>query len=311
MVDLPIRARLDRVSHRRSESLVEEHLAAQQSVTAGENATLLIYCDGRPLVGEAGLPVELALVELPREFAPQAVFLGMLDGRARYVIELRREQLETAFSSLREAATMPFRQLVPALAQEQGELLSFAQGILNWRRDHRFCPSCGAPLLAEASGHVLACSVADCGRKMFPRIDPVVIMLAICDDRVLLVRHRRERSSGFFSSIAGFVEHGETLEQAVARETAEEIGLTVDEIGYFGSQAWPLPGSMMVGFWARVRDDKVVMDSEELLETRWFRRDELLAPTQPLAAKFSIAGTMIGAWARGAELTFRPFVERK
>lgn len=271
------------------------------------SARIYVYCDGRPLVDEAGAVVALAWQEVGGVLRDRAIFLGMTAQGPRFVINASRVEWDVATNCFpAHWRGMGFRELAPALSALEGELLAFAQGLVNWHADHRYCPSCASALAFAEGGHVLRCTGAECGRQVFPRLDPVVIMLVLHQERLLLVRHNRSRASEFYSSIAGFVEYGETLEQAVMRETAEETGLPVCGLSYFGSQAWPFPNSMMVGFWAEVSHDAFKLDEREILEARWFTRAELASPQVPIAPAFSIAGMMIDAWVLG----LNPVAER-
>ena len=167
------------------------------------------------------------------------------------------------------------RALGMLLGDAEAGLLVHAIALENWHRTHRFCARCGRPTDAVMAGHVRKCP--DCGTEHFPRTDPAVIMLVIDDrDRCLLGRHA-SWPEGRFSTLAGFVEPGESLEQGVAREVLEEAGVLVDEAVYLGSQPWPFPSSLMLGFHAHASSDRVRVDGEEIAEARWFTRAELKA----------------------------------
>lgn len=266
-----------------------------------DSTRIYVYCDGRPMVDEASVVATLPWRDVDGTLRDRVIFLGMSAREPRYVIGATRDEWDASTTRLPEHwRGMGFRELAPALSAREGELLAFAQGLVNWHADHRYCPSCGSALAFAEGGHMLRCTGAECGRQVFPRLDPVVIMLVLHQEQLLLVRHNRTRASEFYSSIAGFVEYGETLEQAVMRETAEETGLEVCGLSYFGSQAWPFPNSMMVGFWAQVAHDRVKLDPTEIREARWFTRAELEMPRVPVAPNFSIAGMMIDAWVRRA-----------
>jgi NAD+ diphosphatase len=157
----------------------------------------------------------------------------------------------------------------------QAGLLFYAAGLLAWHRGAVHCGRCGAPTRTGRAGHVRVCTEEECGAVQFPRTDPAIITLVRRGDRALLGRQPRW-DPGLFSTLAGFVEPGESLEEAVAREVNEEVGLAVVRTVYFASQPWPFPHSLMIGFrtWA-AEGDLVV--GEELEEARWFTRDELRA----------------------------------
>lgn len=171
-----------------------------------------------------------------------------------------------------------------ALAMDAAEagLFAYAAAMLHWARTHRFCGTCGEPTAVAEAGHVRRCPN---GHSWHPRTDPVVIMLVIDTpgDRVLLGR-QRGWPAGRFSALAGFVEPGEALEVAVAREVAEEAGVSVSAVRYVASQPWPFPANLMVGFTAVAtgrldggQADQLVVDEKELDDARWFTRDELRA----------------------------------
>jgi len=161
--------------------------------------------------------------------------------------------------------------------------------ILRWHRDHRFCGRCGTAMVEEF-GEML-CRCPSCGFSNYPRISPAVIMSVIRDGRILLGRSPRF-PKGVYSVLAGFVEAGETLEQAVAREIREEVGIEVTHIRYFGSQPWPFPHSLMVGFTARYLSGAIDVDHRELEDAGWFSPAEM--PRLPI--KLSIASRLINAF---------------
>jgi NAD+ diphosphatase len=174
-----------------------------------------------------------------------------------------------------------------------------AVGIANWHAVHTHCPRCGAVTVPEQAGHSRRCPVD--GSEHFPRLDPAVIMLVTDpEDRCLLARNALwpERR---VSILAGFVEPGESAEQAVAREVLEETGISVVSARYVGSQPWPMPHSLMLGFRARATGSlQIVVDSEEIAEARWFSRDELRASIESgeikLPPPVSIAHRIIESW---------------
>ncbi|WP_426244940.1 NAD(+) diphosphatase [Nocardioides sp. LHG3406-4] len=182
--------------------------------------------------------------------------------------------------------------------------LFHAIGLAEWHWVTRFCPRCGGGLTSSHAGHELVCT--SCGRAQFPRTDPAVIMAVTlgepgaADERVLLGR-QQAWPAGRWSTLAGFVEPGETFEDAVRREVMEEVGTPVGEVTYFGNQPWPLPASLMVGFLARATSDRIDVDGAEIEEARWFTRAELLADAASGAITVpkgvSISSSLLESWA--------------
>jgi NAD+ diphosphatase len=173
-----------------------------------------------------------------------------------------------------------------------------AFGLENWHRTHKFCARCGQPSQAVAAGHVRKCTA--CATEHFPRTDPAVIMLVVDPrDRALLGRQPSWPEKRF-STLAGFVEPGESLRQAVAREVAEEVGTRVADVTYIDSQPWPFPSSLMLGFHATAVDDRIEVDGNEIAEARWFSREELRAAVEAgdilLPGTISISRHLIELW---------------
>lgn len=217
------------------------------------------------------------------------ILLGWFEGRRCVLADLPPElPFELAGARFEE-----LRALLALLRQEEGQLLSCARALLIWRSRHRYCGVCAAPTEPRAAGHVLACSA--CGNEFFPRIDPAVIVLVTSGSRALLGR-QASWPAGRYSALAGFVEAGETLEQAVAREVEEETGVRLDSMHYIASQPWPFPASLMVGFHAQAPFMPVQLDGE-LEDARWFERTELQsAATGLLPPSQTIARRLIDHW---------------
>lgn len=184
-----------------------------------------------------------------------------------------------------------------------GELACLGAGkaLVDWHMRHGFCARCGAPSKANASGWRRDC--ASCGAQHFPRTDPVAIMLAVRGENCLLARQPRFQP-GMFSCLAGFVEPGETLEDAVRRETLEEAGIRTGKVRYLATQSWPFPSSLMIGCLAEALNDEIVLETAELEAGRWFARDEavsMLRKTHPnglyCPPRMAIANTLLWAWA--------------
>lgn len=164
------------------------------------------------------------------------------------------------------------REAVAALPRDEGGVVAYAAGLLNWHRRSRFCSVCGRPTVAREGGHIRHCN--RCGTDHHPRLDPVVIMLVVDRDRVLLGRQRSWPAKRY-SAMAGFVSQGESLEEAVAREVAEEAGVEVGHPNYFGSQPWPFPSSLMLGFIVPWIAGEPPGPDSELEDARWFTREAL------------------------------------
>jgi NAD+ diphosphatase len=230
------------------------------------------------------------------------VLLGVVEERAYFALDL--SPVEAPLEALRSALPVEFtdlRRVGPLLARHEGSLLAYARGITYWHSRHRFCGVCGSPTLSEEAGHVRRCSNEACKAQHFPRTDPAVIMLVHDGDRCLLGR-QRIWPAGMHSTLAGFVEPGESLEEAVAREVEEETAIRVDEVTYHSSQPWPFPASIMLGFHARARTTEIRVDHSELQDARWYDRAFLLSHEDNddfrMPRRDSIARRLIEDWLR-------------
>lgn len=205
---------------------------------------------------------------------------------------------------------LPLRGLLPALADttDAGDtpLLLHASGLAEWHWSTRFCPRCGGGLQPRAAGHELACTL--CGVRQFPRIDPAVIMTVSAGEpgspreRLLLGRQSAwpERR---FSTLAGFCEPGETAEDAVRREVQEETGILVGAVEYVGSQGWPFPASLMLGYAGRAISEEITVDHDELADARWWTREEMAEQASSgelvLPGGVSISRSLVERWYGG------------
>lgn len=188
-----------------------------------------------------------------------------------------------------ETTLIGLRRLFGIIPDELFNMANLAVHLAHWDRTHVFCSRCGSPI--EDRQDVRAKECSQCGLLVFPRISPAVIVLVKKGDEILLARSGRfER--GLFSVLAGFVEPGETLEEAVAREVREEVGISISHITYFGSQPWPFPDSLMVGFTAEYLEGDLRIDGEEIVEAGWHRAGNL--PKIP--DKVSIARRLIDSF---------------
>jgi NAD+ diphosphatase len=198
------------------------------------------------------------------------ILLGIRDGRAFFALDAgSTEVLGDNGSVLMDARTA-----APMIDGGEAAILAEARSLIDWHDRHRFCARCGTPSVVASGGWVRHCP--ECKAHHFPRVDPVVIMLAVRGERCLLGRGHR-RPGARFSCLAGFMEPGETPEEAVRREVSEESGIRVGRVRYLASQPWPFPSSLMMGFLGEALTEEITIDHEELAEVRWFERDEVRA----------------------------------
>jgi NAD+ diphosphatase len=183
------------------------------------------------------------------------------------------------------------REMLLRLEEPLGALAGRARQLLEWDRDHRFCGRCGTPMQDKADERARICPA--CGHLCFPRINPAIIVGVRRGDTLLLCRNRRFPGV-MFSLVAGFVDVGETLEQTVAREVGEEVGLRVREIRYFGSQSWPFPSGLMLGFTAEAEPGDIRVDGDEIVEAGWYTAANLPPIPRPGSISRCIIGSVLG-----------------
>ncbi len=280
---------LDRAAHFRSD---EQKLAAFHHdgragiyVVAGDNIVLKAHGETLdPLFS----PAEARALGTPRE----TMFLGHLHGAPRFgagldpvAVEALKARNDLKLIDLRTIAVQGL------VAAEHVPPLAEAKAVLGWHARHRFCPNCSSATFVTQGGWRRDCPV--CKAEHFPRTDPVVIMLPIAGDRCVLGRSPRFPQT-MWSCLAGFAEPGESIEEAVRREVAEDVGIVCAQVSYFASQPWPFPSSLMIGCHAEAVTDQIVIDKDEIEEARWFDRAELrlmlsrshpesLSPPPPIA----------------------------
>jgi len=225
-----------------------------------------------------------------------SVFLGLAGDRPLFATYATLDEPDRGHpAGLREAAT--------ELPAEEAALGAYAASLLSWHRRHTYCANCGAATESVDGGHERRCPA--CGAHHFPRTDPVVIVRVVdASDRLLLGR-QASWPAGRFSVLAGFVEPGETLEEAVRREVLEESGVVVGPAAYVASQPWPFPSSLMIGFNAVATGGEPRPGDGELQEVRWFARDEVQAAAQGrgeimLSPPYSISRRLIDGWLAAA-----------
>lgn len=248
-----------------------------------------------------------ALVQLPHEALPpgwlawQSVFLGFVPGTASgtplFALAAPDEYVAHFERHGRFAELRPLAMRLPST---DAALVAHARAVIHWHSTHRYCGGCGQALECARGGHARRCVNDSCHMmEIFPRIDPVVIMLVTHGDRCLLGR-QHGWPPGRYSCLAGFAEAGETLEEAVRREVLEEAGVHVTDVRYHSSQPWPFPQSLMIGFMARAESPDITLHDHELEDARWYSRAdihrELAAGTLRVSAPLSIAYRLLRDW---------------
>ena len=305
---------LDRASVRRAD---RQWLEAQ---LRGPQGRLVPVWRSRNLI-DPGAPPEdpPEAIRLPAEGygallerGDEPLFLGLHGGLAYFASDLSGlEQKEAEALCGVEAAPesngaefLDLRFVGPMMNREHGNLLAYARGMLTWRRRHMYCGVCGAETRPRDGGHQRVCTGPDCNTSHFPRTDPAVIMLVTYGDKCLLGR-QKVWPPGMHSTLAGFVEPGETLEMAVAREVFEESGVRVHDVRYHSSQPWPFPTSLMLGFHATALSDELDVNTDELETAAWFERDWVIEQIRRRSEEFklprrdSIARQLCEYWLAG------------
>jgi NAD+ diphosphatase len=256
--------------------------------------TQLVRREPRPHI--AFLTSEHPLVRAATE--DSALLLGWFGEQRVLLVEPSDAELESAGAAQllpHDATFVELRPLVPLLDEREASLLAYARALGYWRARHRWCGVCGARCAPQRAGHVMHCTTG-CGTDYFPRIDPAIIVLVTDGEHALLGR-QASWPPGRYSTIAGFVEPGESLEDAVAREVQEETGVDVIDVDYVSSQPWPFPSSLMLGFHATARAGAPIhCNDAELEDARWFTRAQIAAGEALLPPRVSISYRLIERW---------------
>jgi NAD+ diphosphatase len=259
---------LNRAAHLRED---EGWIAA----ALGSPATrFIVFFQGKPLVeGGAARAPRAKAVARPRADAI-LTFLGLQDEAPVFAADL--SALEDPYAAI-DAAGAEFtdmRSLTGALPVDDATILATARAMLHWQSKTKFCSVCGAATRPIRAGYVMLCT--KCETEHFPRTDPAVIMLVTKGDRLLLGQsHRFPKERNFYSTLAGFVEPGESLEDAVRREVFEEVGIKVGEVTYHSSQPWPFPASLMLGYYAEALTETITLETAEMRDAQWFTRAQI------------------------------------
>jgi NAD+ diphosphatase len=286
---------LDRASERREDPAWLEQARRDPSARC-----VVVRPDGKVIALDQGQRLaRLPFAALAKADDADASFLGLDEGAPVFALRLA-EPAGAVLAQLHEGEFRDLRSLAATLSAAEAGLAAYARALFHWQSRKRHCGSCGAPTRLEAAGHRARCSDTACNQEYFPRTDPAIIVIVHRGDRCLLGRQAAWPERGF-STLAGFVEPGETLEHAVQREVAEETGVHVGACRYRASQPWPFPASLMLGFEAEAQSDRIAVGAE-LAEARWFeaaRMPELIARGElALSPAISIAFHLINGWYR-------------
>ncbi len=295
---------LDRASYRRSDpDWIAGRLAAPESLAVA-------LWNGKPLVEtgkDGGVRIAYLAADMARVLAAgpeRLLFLGLWNETAVFAVDLDADA-DPADGPLEGLGRFEdLRAIAVALEAGEAAILATAKSMFEWRRKHRHCANCGVATEAREGGWKRVCP--DCKAQHFPRTDPVVIMLAVKGERCLLGR-QAAWPAGMYSALAGFVEPGESIEEACARELYEEAAVRVTKVRYHSTQPWPYPSSLMIGLIAEIETDEAVPDAIEIDEVRWFTRAQAggLIRGELTDAKappgMAIAHQLIRAWAEEAK----------
>ena len=221
----------------------------------------------------------------------ELIFLGIFRDNPTFAIKIDGDN--TPFQELGEFQEL--RYLGTVLPPDEANLVAHARALVLWHASQVFCGTCGSAARPGAAGNSRICMNDNCGREIFPRVDPAIIVLVEDGDRCLLGR-QQAWPEGRYSTIAGFVEPGESLEDAVRREVYEETNIRVGKVTYHSSQPWPFPSSLMLGFTAEATTTDIELNDGELEDARWFPREDLLSDFPKLPFRISIARRLVDDW---------------
>ncbi len=235
------------------------------------------------------------------------IFLGKINEKFYFSINIKSKIEKNTFINQGDIITDQLRNVIGSLTELDSSYLALAKGMTFWHEKNKFCGVCGSKTKMEEAGFVLRCVNKNCNQSHFPRTDPAIITLVSNKDKVLLARSSRFPQK-MYSTLAGFVEPGESLELALKREVYEEVGVNVYKIEYFQSQPWPFPASLMLGFFAETEDTDLNIDEDEIEDANWFNISQLKDLTHPeikdgfkLPRFDSIARRLVNDWIRRYE----------
>jgi NAD+ diphosphatase len=267
-------------------------------------AEFIAVWHGQNLFGQSGQGEPVLVPASKAQHLPTPIFLGLRsDGIGLFAVNVAdAETHDAALLAIGlddgAAAFVQLREFTGTLSAHERSALLYSRALLHWHDTQRFCSRCGSPTVATEAGHVMICSNPECKHQFFPRSDPATIMLVHRPGFCLLGR-QPSWPEDIYSTLAGFVEAGESAEQAVVREVKEESGIEIRNLRYFSTQPWPFPQSLMLGFFAEAVTTDIVVGSE-LADVRWFSVEEARNVLARLSARFphldTIARKLIRTW---------------
>ncbi len=288
---------IDRAAHRRRDKdwIEAQFLREDSRILPVWRNESLIHLAEPPAAGLVSHKTVLARME--KETV--AAFLGLFEAVPYFAVDVSHLDDPAGFAAAADARFADLRELGPLLGHAEAGLLAYARGLVYWHRRHGYCGACGSRTESAEAGHMRRCLDGTCGAEHFPRTDPAVITLVTKGDTCLLGR-QASWPKGMYLTLAGFVEPGESLEDAVAREVLEETGVQVFRIRYVSSQPWPFPASLMIGFRAEAEEGSAIAPRiDELEDVQWFTRAELKDRKRinvRLPYRGAIARGMIEGW---------------
>ena len=285
---------LDRSSiHRSDKDWIKDKLHDDKSrIIPVHNSTVLLCGDDKE---PKAVFLKHKDISKSIDMTDSLVFLGSYDEIPYFALDIKSEKFASSLSQKNNGSFQSIRWIVSLLNSRDCELLTLASFMTYWHLRNQYCGKCGSKTESKDAGHVRICKNEDCKESYFPSMDPAVIVLISSGERCLLGR-QKGWPKGMYSTLAGFVESGETIEEAVAREIKEEVGVSVDKVKYQHSQSWLFPSSLMLGFTALAKEEEILLDNNELEDACWFTREEIKQNPHMLPNKVSISHKLIMAW---------------
>lgn len=267
---------LDRADHLRRDEDKISQLWGQADTKVIPVFELKNFVDAASNTGISKTQTQLSAANIAHV---QGTFLGLADSCPVFAVNCSAQQADCWQALEADGQFIDLRTIGPALPKSQAPTLAYARGLFHWQQQNPFCALCGSENKLVSGGHMMCCTSAPCAKQLFPRTDPAVIMLIerVSDsgERLCLLGRSPAWPLEVYSTLAGFVETGETLEEAVAREVFEEAGVKIKDVRYVASQPWPFPQSIMLGFIATATTEEITIDPVELAEACWFSETEI------------------------------------